>query len=327
MLSPTPHHQPSPVLAARMGERAWARRSVRESGDCTQATRPWMARLWSKIPIYRAIRPLLVLSLLIKRAEAEFVNLERTEVSIPLSGLPEAFHGFRILHLSDLHLDLDPAVVDRVLPLIEDLEYDLAVFTGDFIDEFDCERTPVYAGMDRLIQALRAPGFAVLGNHDKSDLVAPLETMGLRFLLNEHTVIRRKADALALVGVDDSICFGSHDLPRALAGIPENIPKLLLSHSPDLANEAARAGISLMLCGHTHGGQLCLPNGWGRTGGRNIRGDQRAGLWQRGQMLGYTSRGAGGCHIRARLNCRPEITRLQLQHRPPTDAQPSRHRT
>jgi predicted MPP superfamily phosphohydrolase len=243
-----------------------------------------------------------------KRAHSEFLHPQVVEREVWIDGMPEVWDGYRILHLSDLHLDADPEFPRHLTELVRHLRFDQCVLTGDYHDRIEEDVSQSLEAMQLLLEVLGPAPLGVLGNHDLIEQVAFLEHHGLRLLLNESLLLKRGGHCLAVVGVDDPHFFRSHDLRRALAGVPEKIPRILLAHSSELYEEAAQAGIDLYLCGHTHGGQLCLPGG--RAVIHNARAPRRmlAGAWQHRGMQAYTSRGAGACGLSARLFCPGEIT-------------------
>lgn len=226
--------------------------------------------------------------------------------------LPQAFCGYRILHLSDLHIDLDPTFVDTLVTCLATLEYDLCILTGDYRNHTHGPCDDAISGMLRLLPALHQPLYAVLGNHDRLCMVQPLEEAGCHFLLNEHVVIERDGAALSLIGVDDPCVVGSHDLTQATSGIPPDVCRLLLAHSPAVFQDAARHGIDYVFCGHTHGGQVCLPGGFILFPNDPSPRVMHRGSWVRDNTQGYTSPGTGACGIPARFNCPPEVTLHEL---------------
>ncbi|MGE4490505.1 MAG: metallophosphoesterase, partial [Kiritimatiellales bacterium] len=164
---------------------------------------------------------------------------------LPLPGLPEAFTGFRILHISDTHIDGNPELVDIITQLIEPLDYDLCVITGDFREgTFEDYDLPA-AQMVDLRRSIQTETYAVLGNHDAVEMVPTLEEGGIRLLLNEHVLIERKGQLIALIGVDDPHYYETDNLEKALTGVPDNCFSILLAHSPEICRKAAFAGIDL----------------------------------------------------------------------------------
>ncbi len=254
------------------------------------------------------VRVALRLSGLLGRARrnAERVLLRRHEPRFP--ALPAAFDGFTILHLSDLHLDISPGAMARVGELVRGLDYDLCVLTGDFRGRTFGPCAETLAALERLAAQLRGPLYGVLGNHDSIEMVPAMEAMGIRLLLNECAVIDRGAALLHLAGIDDAHFFRVDSIAKAAQDIPERAFAILLSHTPEIYRQAAHAGFALMLAGHTHGGQICLPGGVPVTLDAKLPRRFGAGAWRYHSMLGYTSRGAGTSLLPARLNCPPEIT-------------------
>ena len=136
-----------------------------------------------------------------------------------------------------------------------------------------------------------------------------MEDMGVRVLLNESEALEDGGRGLFLVGVDDPHFFRADNLEKAFGGVPEQAASVLLCHSPELYRQAAHSGVGLMLCGHTHGGQICLPGGFPLFTNADCPRDlARGGPWRYGRLQGYTSVGAGSSVVDVRFNCRPEVT-------------------
>ena len=256
-------------------------------------------------------------------AHRNFLDVRLVENPVGLRGLPPAFEGFRLLQLSDLHCDLDPALMDVVECAIRGIACDAVVLTGDYHDHIRKSGKTSRALMERLIPLLPRPRFCIFGNHDFLCRVPVYENAGLPVLLNENTVIERGGDRLYLCGIDDPRFFRTHDLVRARSGIPAGSTTILLSHSPEMAAQAASLGYSFMLSGHTHGGQLCLPDGFVVLRNAPVAARFLSGPWSENGMPGYTSRGTGACGVAARLFCPPEITlhTLHLSHDAPAHRQ------
>jgi len=227
---------------------------------------------------------------------------------VPLPALPAAFDGFRLLQLSDLHSDIDPALIGRVIERVNEARFDRCVLTGDYHDRIGVPWADSLAATLSLIPHLGPEPLAILGNHDFLAKVPHFEAAGLRVLLNESVSIERDGAQLWICGVDDAHLYGTHDLRAASAGIPEGDCRILLSHSPETWQEATDLGYALHLSGHTHGGQLCLPGGIAILRKAPVRRALIAGSWRAGAMHGYTSRGTGSCTVAARFHCPPEIT-------------------
>jgi predicted MPP superfamily phosphohydrolase len=142
-------------------------------------------------------------------------------------------------------------------------------------------------------------------------MVAPMEAMGIRLLINESVVLRRGGDQLRIVGTDDVHYYYTDQSLHALEAARQDFTVALV-HSPELYDAAARAGVKLYLCGHTHGGQVCLPGG--RPIFKHLRRGRHlpSGPWQHGSMQGITSVGAGTSGIPVRFNSEGEILILRL---------------
>ena len=139
-------------------------------------------------------------------------------------------------------------------------------------------------------------------------MLPDMEDLDIHVLMNEHVSHIYEGETLYLAGIDDAHFFGVHDIATALTGIPIEACAILLSHTPEVYRQAAHAGTDLLLCGHTHGGQICLPGGYPLTLDARIPRRFGNGAWQYADMLGYTSPGAGSSIVDVRLNCPPEIT-------------------
>jgi len=231
-----------------------------------------------------------------------------------LPDLPKSFDGYRILHLSDTHLDCLPELATVASRLLAGIEVDLLALTGDIHGH---HRAPLLASIGplaELVNGVRVKDrrMAVLGNHDPIDMADALEELGFKVLLNESTVLARGDEHIVLTGLDDVHRFFTPNALGALARAPEGF-RIALVHSGEVADHASKAGYSLYLCGHTHGGQICLP------GGRPIITHLRrcryasVGLWRERNMVGYTSRGLGVGDIPLRFNCRGEISIITLR--------------
>ncbi len=240
------------------------------------------------------------------RKNAERVTVRRNEMRF--SKLPEAFDGYTILHISDMHVDMSEAAMENVSELVEGMQYDLCVLTGDYRGKTFGPFDAALEGMAKVTAHLRQPIYGVLGNHDTIQMVPAMEAMGIKMLLNECEVIARGDQRIHLAGVDDAHFYRVDNIEKAAAQIPKGGFSILLSHTPEIYRQAAHAGFDLMLSGHTHGGQLCLPGSIPIKLEAALPRRMGAGLWEHCGMRGYTSLGAGSSVVPVRLNCPPEIT-------------------
>jgi uncharacterized protein len=156
----------------------------------------------------------------------------------------------------------------------------------------------------------------VLGNHDTIHMVPGLEEMGIRMLLNECEPIVRGDQAIYLAGIDDAHYYRVDNIEKAASQIPDNGFSILLSHTPEIYRQAAHGGFDLLVSGHTHGGQICLPGPIPITLDSVLPRHMGSGPWKHGDMVGYTSVGVGTSVVLVRINCLPEITLHHLQCSP-----------
>jgi predicted MPP superfamily phosphohydrolase len=292
------------------------KRQLIEQGQLTS----WQCRArhsWSFTSLYflrPALRVGLRLTGLYTRGERNARNAVLRPLRFAFDALPPAFHGFTILHLSDLHVDGLPDLAEDIYARIQHLEVDLCVLTGDyrFKSYGPCE--DVYLSLEKLVPHIRARYgiVGILGNHDVSEKVPHLERMGIRMLINEAFELRHRGESIWLVGLDDPHYYGCDDLPGALRGVPEEAFKMLLVHTPELVAEAAEYGVQLYLCGHTHGGQICLPGVGPVFTGTSCPRKYLHGIWQHRSMHGYTSAGVGASIVPVRFRCPPEIGLIEL---------------
>jgi predicted MPP superfamily phosphohydrolase len=252
------------------------------------------------------------------------LNLETTVQKIPLPRLPQAFEGFRIAQLSDIHIGpfMPEEQIRKYVGMTNALKPDMVVLTGDFVT-FDAKTQ--YAVVDALA-GLQAPFgiFGCLGNHDawsnaEDSITELFRQRGVRILRTEVATIRIQDHAINLIGTDfqSHRRFGSSPPVANLLGnivplIQRDRVNILLSHNPDTFDRAAELGIDLSMAGHTHGGQAALefispeiaPSrlvtpyvaGWFRKPGGNL----------------YVNRGIGTIGVPIRLGAPPEITIYQL---------------
>jgi uncharacterized protein len=227
--------------------------------------------------------------------------------------IPKAFDGYSILHLSDLHVDTSQDAMKRLMIILREIDYDLCVLTGDYRGETFGPYDATMAGMARICAALKRPVYGVLGNHDTVRMLPGLEQMGIRMLLNECEIIKRDGQCIYLAGIDDAHFYLADNIEKAASGIPSDAFSILLSHTPEIYEEAAHAEFNLMLSGHTHGGQICLPGRIPIILNSVLPRYMGSGAWNYRGMFGYTSAGAGSSRIPVRYNCPPEITLHYLE--------------
>lgn len=238
------------------------------------------------------------------------VNDER----IWLNGLPNSFDGLRVVQISDIHygLFLPEEWLAHAVWQANRLDPDVVALTGDFVTYSRANIGPVAEILGRL--RARYGVFAVLGNHDfrvdADAITQALRRQRIEVLRNRHIQLGFGGTRLYLAGVDD-YGYGA-DLRRAMRGIPRDAATVLLAHNPRIISLASRHGVSLVLSGHTHGGQVNIPL-LGTVYGRSPEHLRYKIGWDRlGATQIYVSRGIGTIVLPWRLRCPAEITHLEL---------------
>ncbi len=259
------------------------------------------------------IRVALKITGLYGRACRNAAQVQVRHNDLAFKALPPRFDGFTLLHISDPHAEMNEGAMRRAAELLPGLQYDVCVLTGDFRGPSYGPYDAALRGMAELRASIRGQVYGVLGNHDTIRMVPGLEAMGVRMLLNECETISREGQQICLAGIDDAHFFRADNFDKATSGIPSNAFAILLSHTPEIYRQAAHAGFALALCGHTHGGQICLPGGTPITLDSVLPRRLGAGAWTYNRMAGYTSVGLGSSIVTARLNCPPEITLHHLR--------------
>ncbi|MEJ2032454.1 MAG: CDP-archaeol synthase [Deltaproteobacteria bacterium] len=257
---------------------------------------------------------------LYRRGEANCLDLQVEVQEFAFPGLPSAFDGFRILLLTDLHLDALEGLTAAAAVKVREVEADLCLIGGDIRMEMYGPVAPSLRKLKCLLGQIKAPCgiYGVLGNHDCIQMVPDLEDAGLVMLINDALSVVRRSEQLWVVGVDDPHYYKVHDPDTAFSEVPSGAFSIFLAHSPEAYRAAASRGAALYLCGHTHGGQICTPTGIPFF--THCRAPRRlaAGPWRHKDMQGYTSRGLGPSGVPLRFNCPGEITLLTLRKSPVT---------
>jgi len=250
--------------------------------------------------------------------------IDKVETTIRIANLPDTFRGFRIVQLSDIHLDefTEPLFLEHAVNRINEMKPDLVLLTGDFITRGSLTFLVSSHAAHRcaeILSGLKAPQtFAILGNHDvavdSALVVNALQTAKIPVLVNSYVAIEKGGSRFWLGGTDDT--NGGHpDLDLSIPTDPK-APVILMVHEPDYADVliAHPKGklVDFMLSGHTHGGQVRVPL-YGPLilppqGQKYVEGHFRFGKLQL-----YVNRGIGTVGLPFRFNCAPEITVHTLQ--------------
>jgi len=262
---------------------------------------------------FAALSALTTYSLLGNEADAPVVE----RVKIPISNLPAALEGFRIVQISDIHHNHYPfttiELVNRAVQMANELRPDLIVLTGDFVWH---EVEPIFELIPALAHLNAKYGvYLGLGNHeywtDANVVSRAIEQERLPLLVNQGVPISVGKSTLYLASLDDG-WSGKPDLASAMADWSEDAITVLLMHEPDLAPRyAPDQRIHLQLSGHSHGGQVRLPF-YGPLILPYLSWKFPMGLYYVDSMWLYTNRGLGTTNVPLRVNCAPEITELTL---------------
>lgn len=298
------------ALARRMGRDLLERRIRKQAGFWAKEIfqGEGILAIERVIPVNKVVACALRLMGLAEKGRRNCLDIRVEENELLVAGLPGTFEGYRILQISDLHCDLLPELTSVVQGIIEKVDFDFAVLTGDYHGEIGEDFSKSMELMRGVLELLRGRCVGILGNHDFIEKAVFLEETGLPLLLNENMRLERDGQSLWIAGVDDPHFFETHNLVAARAGIPDGVAVILLAHSPEIYREAEALGYSAMLSGHTHGGQICLPGGHILLRNAPCPREMLAGPWRYKHLSGYTSRGTGSSGVAARFHCPPEVT-------------------
>ncbi len=248
-----------------------------------------------------------------KKGYGNAKTIRVNEIELKFPNLPAAFDGFKILHLSDLHIDSIPGFASLIIEKIKDLKFDICLLTGDYRLDRSGSFSHILKPMRILSKYIQAPfgTFAVLGNHDTYLMAQHESESGMELLVNESVEIMKDGEKILITGTDDPFDFYTESALLSLETKGYDF-KIAMVHTSELARVASGQRYDLYLCGHTHGGQVCLKNGVPLISHQFEGKKFNHGQWQLGGMTGYTSRGAGVSGIPVRFNCPAEVTIINL---------------
>lgn len=249
-------------------------------------------------------------------------QVKTESVRLKLGRLARAFHGIRIVQISDIHMGgwMNASRFQQVMHLVMEQKPDILLLTGDFLigRKFDSSSEQDLQDLVNILSSFTksVPSFAVLGNHDywtnPEAVREMLKASGVIELTNSIFTLTRGNENLHLCGVDD-VWEGNARLDVVLGQLPDHSAAILLAHEPDFADTSAATNrFDLQISGHSHGGQVVLPFvgppilphlGW----------KYPSGLYRVGNMFQYTNRGVGTGRVPIRINCPPEITLFTLE--------------
>lgn len=243
-------------------------------------------------------------------AHNDVYDIEVTRHEIFIDGLSEPVDGYRIAFLTDTHVAsfVRPDFYREIIAQVRKFDPNLVLLGGDFVTWH--RHIPLMAEV--LLSDLRARDgvFAVLGNHDywagANDVQSAMEARGVRFLTNASARL-----PLQIVGIDE-VYRGTPDVDRAFAGIDPNQPCIGLSHHPDIIDLLGSRRLDLLVCGHTHGGQIRFPFFGAVVVPSKHEAEFAAGFHRVRNVLMYVSRGIGSIPP-LRILCRPEVATFVLR--------------
>ena len=256
--------------------------------------------------------------------------------TLSFDNLPKAFNGLKIVQISDLHLgsfNKNFGPIEEAIEMINDLNPDYIFFTGDLINKDPEEAKPWIEPLKKL--KAKQGKYAILGNHDygwgkikeeekdynRKEVISINQQMGFRVLANEHEIIEKNGEKIALVGVEnwgfsEENWFPTKgDYKKSVHGMA-NVPfKILLSHDPTHWDHhiLGKEPVDLTLSGHTHGGQLGISvPGLLEISAAKLFYKRFAGLYKVGKQCLYVNRGMGFLIFPGRVGMPPEITLHEL---------------
>src|SRR5674476_742437 len=170
------------------------------------------------------------------RKNAEKIQVRHNHILVKT--LPRQFDGFTLLHISDLHVDMNEGAMRRLTELISDITYDVCVLTGDYRGKTFGPFDATLESLARVRSHLKGPVYGVLGNHDTIRMAPGLEDMGVAMLLNESVRIERGGQSIHLAGIDDAHFFRVDNIEKAASDVPFDDFSILLSHTPEIYRHA-----------------------------------------------------------------------------------------
>lgn len=282
----------------------------------------WVEPVWGIVVL--VLVQVIGMALLVWGTVIEPFRLELTGLAIEVEGWPAGAPPLRVLHISDLHVERPTKREKRVIELARQAGVDLILVTGDYLNLSYTEDPEAMAGARQVLSELSAPlgVYGTLGSPPvDSRRVAPrlFEGLNVRLLRNEWVMVDGgDGRRLAVLGMDCThhLPTDRRQLERLVGQAPKDVPLVLLYHAPDLMPEAAGCGISLYLCGHTHGGQVRLPWYGAIFTSSQLGKRYEMGHYHEGKTHLYVSRGVGleGLSApRLRFLARPEMTLVTVR--------------
>jgi len=247
--------------------------------------------------------------------------LELNYMAVKSEDLPEAFDGYRIAHVSDLH---NADMADDLIEPLKEAKPDIITLTGDIVDAKKPDLEIVYRFFESAVKI--APCYYVTGNHEtvvenNTKYWEKMSSLGVNVVKNEQVLLTKDDSLIVLVGIDDPIFYHPeidsesymNNMLRMLQPAEDDFA-LLLSHRPELFLSYAESNIDLVLSGHAHGGQFRLPFVGGLYAPhQGTFPTYDSGLYEKNGVQMVVSRGIGNSRFPIRFNNRPEVILIELQ--------------
>lgn len=248
------------------------------------------------------------------RGVANALCFQQKNLTIGLTNLPLDFEGYRILFMSDLHLDGLPGLSERLITLLPEIPVDLCLLGGDYRMATHGSYKDSLTRLDLVTKAIQAKDgiLAVLGNHDCIEMTEALSSMGVTMLVNESICIHKGRNRLWIVGADEPHYYKCADIKQAFLEVPDGECTIFLAHSPEVYKDVDQLA-DLYLAGHTHGGQIQVPPIGPIFTHCSAPRRLCQGRWTSDSMQGYTTTGVGVSGVPVRFNCPGEIVIITLE--------------
>jgi len=247
----------------------------------------------------------------------EHYNIKVEKIELEIKNLPSSFEGIKIVQLSDIHFKKFGRREKKVLEILKDLDPDLIFITGDLVDWTTRNLKSSQDFWKELSRNYPGRIFGVYGNHDHQSpefkiLKNLLKESKIEILNNESVILRRNDEFIYLLGVDDPH-LDYDNVEKAMKDVKDDRPKILLAHSPEIFRRVKDKNISLILVGHTHGGQINIPFVSNLILPLKYDRKYKSGLFKENSTYLYINRGIGTTILPVRFNAFPEITLIKLK--------------
>jgi predicted MPP superfamily phosphohydrolase len=239
-------------------------------------------------------------------------RITRKHIEVKSEKIGKAFNNFKIMFISDFHLNGNPLLIKPIQQILQEEEVDIYLLGGDYqVNAFGNYQVikSLYTQLFAVIDTSKVYG--VLGNHDEYKIAEILNDLGVNMLINDYLKLTREDDSLIISGIDDSDRYLSYEFPKLRD--EANNYKILLTHSPNVYKEAQQKGYNLLLAGHTHSGQICYPGGIPIVRFTKFPRKYSYSLWKYRDMQGYTTAGVGNTWVNVRFFCPPEVAIITLK--------------